>query len=67
MANQAAQEISRRVNEGAKGTQEIARTIQAVREGVHETDKGIQATRRNASELAELSDRMDELVSRFAL
>ena len=30
-----------------------------------ETDKGIQATRRNATELAGLSSRMDELVSRF--
>ncbi len=67
VANSAAQEISRRVNEGAKGTQEISRTIQAVREGVHETDKGIQATRRNAAELADLSGRMDELVSRFNL
>jgi methyl-accepting chemotaxis protein len=67
VANQAAQEISRRVNEGAKGTQEISRTIQAVREGVHETDKGIQATRRNAAELSNLSERMDELVSRFSL
>ncbi|MBM4129464.1 methyl-accepting chemotaxis protein, partial [bacterium] len=67
VANQAAQEISRRVSEGAKGTQEIARTIQAVREGVLETDKGIQATRRNASELTELSERMDGLVSRFSL
>ncbi len=65
VANHAAQEISRRVNEGAKGTQEISRTIQAVREGVMETDKGIQATRRNASELADLSTRMDDLVSRF--
>jgi methyl-accepting chemotaxis protein len=65
VANHAAQEISRRVSEGAKGTQEISRTIQAVREGVMETDKGIQATRRNATELADLSARMDELVSRF--
>jgi methyl-accepting chemotaxis protein len=67
VANQAAQEISRRVNEGAKGTQEIARTIAAVREGVVETDKGIQATRRNASELGELAEEMELLVSRFHL
>ncbi len=67
VANQAAQEITRRVHEGAKGTQEISRTIQAVREGVIETDKGIQATRGNATELGELAGTMDELVSRFKL
>jgi methyl-accepting chemotaxis protein len=67
VANQAAQEITRRVQEGAKGTQEISRTIQAVREGVIETDKGIQATRSNASELGTLAESMDELVSRFQL
>jgi methyl-accepting chemotaxis protein len=67
VANQAAQEITRRVQEGAKGTQEISRTIQAVREGVIETDKGIQATRRNAGELGQLADKMDELVTRFHL
>lgn len=67
VANQAAQEITRRVHEGAKGTQEIARTIQAVREGVLETDKGIQATRGNATELGDLAGTMDDLVSRFSL
>jgi methyl-accepting chemotaxis protein len=67
VANQAAREITRRVQEGAQGTQEISRTILAVREGVIETDKGIQATRGNASELGELAGRMDELVSRFRL
>lgn len=67
VANEAAQEITRRVHEGAKGTQEISRTIQAVREGVIETDKGIQATRGNASELGELAGTMDDLVSRFTL
>jgi len=67
VANQAAQEITRRVHEGAKGTQEISRTIQAMREGVMETDKGIQATRTNAVELGELAGTMDGLVSRFSL
>ena len=67
VANQAAQEITRRVQEGAKGTQEISRTIQAVREGVIETDKGIQATRSNAGELSDLAEKMDGLVSRFSL
>ena len=67
VANHAAQEITRRVQEGAKGTQEISRTIQAVREGVIETDKGIQATRRNAGELGQLAEKMDELVTRFRL
>ncbi len=67
VANQAAQEITRRVQEGAKGTQEISRTIQAVREGVIETDKGIQATRSNAGELSDLAEKMDGLVSRFNL
>lgn len=67
VANQAAQEITRRVQEGAKGTQEISRTIQAVREGVIETDRGIQDTRTNASELGTLAESMDHLVSRFQL
>lgn len=67
VANQAAQEITRRVQEGAKGTQEISRTIQVVREGIIETDQGIQATRTNAGELGSLADSMDSLVSRFQL
>ncbi len=65
VANQAAQEITRRVQEGAEGTQEISRTIQGVREAAMATDEGVQVARQNAGQLSDLADTMDSLISRF--
>jgi methyl-accepting chemotaxis protein len=65
VANAAAQEITRRVHEGAEGTQEISRTIQGVREAAMATDEGVRETRGSAGQLSQLADTMDTLVSRF--
>ncbi len=65
VANHAAQEIARRVQEGAEGTQEIAKTIEGVREAAVEMDEGVKQTRQNAVDLSQLADTIDGLVSQF--
>jgi methyl-accepting chemotaxis protein len=67
VANQAAQEISRRVQEGAEGTQEIVKNIILVKETASRTDSGISETKDNAVELAELADQLETGVKDFRL
>ena len=58
-------EIGRNVTEAAKGTGEIATTITGVAEAAQNASTGASDTQKSASELSQVADQMNTLVSKF--
>lgn len=58
-------EISRNVHEAAKGSEEIANNISGVAQAAQDTSAGISRNQAAATELADMSAELQQLVSRF--
>ncbi len=61
----AANEMARNTGEAASATNDVARSIQEVSSGVHETAVGAREVDESSKALADLADRLDELVSGY--
>ena len=58
-------EIARNVQEAAKGTNEIAKSIEGVAEAATNTTKGASDTHKAASEIAQMTNQLQELMGQF--
>jgi hypothetical protein len=58
-------EITRNATEAARGSQEIAQSISSVATVSQSTSQGVNDTRAAAKSLAEMADRIEELVGQF--
>ncbi len=63
--NSSAQRVSDNVAESAQGLEEVSVTLNQVNGVVADTSQGINRVMSSADELAQLSDRLNELISQF--